>query len=163
MKKSKLLSCVLITHLVFLPAFVVSCSSNESTKNSEKPQLLNSTQIEQIKTSFQFDLTTEGKVYLQDKGINELNKIIENLNKQYKSDENAKYNNSGNKIQNDDTFKKYFYLQVVDIKKISKSHDIEFHFIINNQTKLIVLEYTVVCYDFPAPEIKNEQKPLELD
>ncbi|BAP39792.1 hypothetical protein [Metamycoplasma canadense] len=175
MKKQKLFFLFPISVLT-LPVFAISCNINAKQSspkinlqnkeespiyNINKPayeiKLLSSSQIAEVKDSFSFSLTEEGKK-LYNSNPSEIEKILKRIRKKsYPRDTNPKISlkvfsldDSFEEVKKDNDFKKYFIFQspTSETFKYLNGHKLEFELIPSDPNKKTpAIKYAIRCPD----------------
>lgn len=142
------------------PLVAISCTQNKKNENNtnlnqnageqSSGKLLNSSQLSQVKDSFEFSLTKEGKKL----SLNQLIEIAKELkssiyhNKRKIRSEDKK--NYFNKLTGNEKFKKYFVFKSALNKGFSflRGHKMEFEFFVDEgDRKIPSIEYVLRCPD----------------
>ncbi|WP_027122987.1 hypothetical protein AB5V95_01045 [Metamycoplasma spumans] len=139
MKKNKKLLIGLSTLIPMAIAPVaISCFNESNDNNDSKSNLfLSESQLSEVHNAFEFKKTEAGL----EASDSTLVDTIEKLNREIKG------RKAGFLIKNEAEFKKYFYLKVPDMARISTSHTLNISFSVDPSTKNIQCNYEVICVD----------------
>ncbi|PYF43594.1 hypothetical protein [Metamycoplasma alkalescens] len=139
MKKNKLLMLTGAIPFVAFPMLSVACKMQPADWEKKKPQLLNSTQIQEIKDSFVFELNEEGRKLQKQGKLNDYwNKLVKDrkLNKSLEIEGLFNWNAE---------FKKYFKVSYHPLKGFNSAHKYQFRLLMENNVPAI--HYQVLCVD----------------
>ncbi|AWX42593.1 Uncharacterised protein [Metamycoplasma cloacale] len=137
MKKKWLLPSLAIAPIIATPMIAASCD-NKGPINNQNLQKLTSTQIEQIKNSFVFELTEEGR----QQNYRDVVELLKNKVNYYLSHQQF------NAVQSDVELSKWVKLKWININDIQIGHNLKILFQVDSNTQLLKLKWEVSCEAF---------------